>query len=149
MHGIDLSEEMVTLTRQLIHREGLDDVVQLWCRDASELPFSDDTIDAVFMSFTLELFDTPELPKILAECRRVLRPGGRSAIVSISKDDPSDVMVRAFEWTHRHFPNLLDCRPIHARQTLEAAGFEVVKSEVRHMWLPVEIVLAQSPAFSR
>ena len=63
-------------------------------------------------------------------------------IVSISKETPGDVMVRAFEWTHRHFPNLLDCRPTYARHTVEAAGFKVVTSDVRHMWLPVEIVLA-------
>ena len=85
------------------------------------------------MSFTLELFDTPEIPRVLAECRRVLRPAGRLAVVSISREQPDDAMVKAFEWTHRHFPNLLDCRPIHARRSVEAAGFAVVSSEIQHL----------------
>jgi demethylmenaquinone methyltransferase/2-methoxy-6-polyprenyl-1,4-benzoquinol methylase len=50
-------------------------------------------------------------------------------------------VLRAFEWTHRHFPNLLDCRPIFVRRALEVANFEICDSKVEHMWVPVEIVL--------
>jgi demethylmenaquinone methyltransferase/2-methoxy-6-polyprenyl-1,4-benzoquinol methylase len=96
------------------------------------------------MSFTLELFDTPEIPKVLAECRRVLRPGGRLAVVSISKEQPRDPITRAFEWTHNHFPNLLDCRPVYARHALEASGLTIVSSDIGHMWLPVEIILGRN-----
>ena len=143
VHGVDISEEMVSLARELVRREGFDDTVQLWRQDASTLPFEDHVVDAVFMSFTLELFDTPEIPRVLAECGRILRPRGRLVVVSISREHPDDAMVKAFEWTHRHFPNLLDCRPIYARRSVEAAGFEVVASDVQHLWLPVEVVLAR------
>ena len=143
VYGVDLSDEMVRLAGDLVRKNGFEDVVELWNQDAAQLPFEDGSLNAVFMSFTLELFDTPEISKVLAECKRVLKPGGRIAVVSISKEQPSDPMVKVFEWTHRHFPNLLDCRPIYARRELEAAGFEIVKSEIRHMWLPVEIVLGR------
>lgn len=145
VRGVDLSDEMVRLAGELVKQHGYEEVVQLWRRDAMQLPCESDSIHALFMSFTLELFDTPEMPKVLAECRRVLLPGGRIGVVSISKEQPSDPMVKVFEWTHRHFPNLLDCRPIYARRELEAAGFEIVSAEIRHMWLPVEIVLGRKP----
>jgi demethylmenaquinone methyltransferase/2-methoxy-6-polyprenyl-1,4-benzoquinol methylase len=52
-------------------------------------------------------------------------------------------MIRAFEWTHRHFPNLMDCRPIYVRRALEAAGFQIEEASLQHMWVPVEVVLGR------
>ena len=93
------------------------------------------------MCFTLELFDTPEIPKVLSECRRVLRPGGRIVVVGMSKEGRKDPLVSMFEWAHRHFPNFLDCRPIYVRRALGAAGFGFGRSVTKHMWVPVEIAL--------
>jgi hypothetical protein len=56
------------------------------------------------------------------------------------------MMLKAFEWTHRHFPNLMDCRPIYVRRALEAAGFKVDASQIDSMWVPVEIVRGVKPA---
>ncbi|HUE17407.1 MAG TPA: class I SAM-dependent methyltransferase [Planctomycetaceae bacterium] len=139
--GIDLSEKMVELAQDLVRREGVSDAVRLQSADAGgRLPFGDGKLDAIFMSFTLELFDTPEIPCVLGECRRVLRPGGRIVVVGVSKDGPQEWVVRAFEWTHRHFPNLMDCRPIYVARALENAGFQIDKVEQQQMWVPVEIV---------
>lgn len=143
--GVDLSGEMLRIARERLRDSGFEDRVRLFEQDAAHLPLGDASLDGVFLSFTLELFDTPEIPVVLGECKRVLRPRGRLVAVSISKQQPRDPMVRAFEWTHRHFPNLLDCRPIYARRAIEEAGFDIAASEIQHMWLPVEIVLAVKP----
>ena len=74
--GIDLSEGMRARARERL----------LSCGDATRLSYPDGSIDAVFMSFTLELFDTPEIPQVLAECKRVLRAGGRIGVVAITKE---------------------------------------------------------------
>lgn len=141
VYGVDLSERMLDVARDNLHKSGLADRVELSCGDAVALPYSSDSLDAIFMSFTLELFDTPEIPKVLAECQRVLRPGGRIMVVGVSKEGEEGVILHAFEWSHRHFPNLVDCRPIFVRRSLEAAGFRIESSERQMMWVPVEIVL--------
>ena len=143
VYGIDLSEGMLKKAREALHRLRLDDGVQLISGDATSLPFLAATMDGIFMSFTLELFDTPDIPEVLAECRRVLRPDGRMVVVGMSKEGQTSALVRAFEWTHRHFPSILDCRPIYVRRALEAAGFRIIIAQAQKMWISVEIVLAR------
>jgi demethylmenaquinone methyltransferase/2-methoxy-6-polyprenyl-1,4-benzoquinol methylase len=142
VYGIDLSAGMIRTARGVLRKKGCDDLVELICGDAMRLPFREAVMDAIFMSFALELFDTPDIPEVLAECRRVLQPGGRIVVASMSKEGRATALVRTYEWAHRHFPNLLDCRPIFAAQALEAAGFRIVSTEMQRMWVPVEIVLA-------
>jgi len=138
--GIDLSEKMVQASERLAREEGLDGRIELVCGDALHLPYADGTVDGAFMSFTLELFDTPEILSVLAECRRVLKKGGRIVVVGMSRVSPDGLMTEVFEWTHRHFPNYLDCRPILVRQAIEDAGFTVTGNQVRKMWIHVEVV---------
>ena len=93
------------------------------------------------MSFVLELFDTPELPLVMRECQRVLNQTGRIGIVTLSKTDTP--AVRLYEWFHMRFPVYVDCRPIFARQTVEAAGFRVTDATEMRMWgLPVDVIVA-------
>ncbi len=144
--GVDISDEMVALTNELLQREGLAERAELTCGDAASLPYKDESLDGIFTSFTFELFDTPEIPKVLAEWMRVLKPGGRLVVVALSKEGEQGVIMKAYEWTHKHFPNLMDCRPIYARRAIEAAGFDVQETDIEHMWVAVEIVLAVKAA---
>ena len=145
VHGIDISDAMVSLSRKLLKKADLAGRVELVCGDAERMPYPDGSLDGIITSFTLELFDTPAIPVVLAECRRVLRSGGRLVVVALSKEGKQGLMLKAYEWTHEHFPNLMDCRPIYARRAIEAAGFGVEATEIEYMWVPVEIVLAVKP----
>jgi demethylmenaquinone methyltransferase/2-methoxy-6-polyprenyl-1,4-benzoquinol methylase len=64
----------------------------------------------------------------------------------VSKEGKEGLLVEAYEWTHQHFPNLMDCRPIFVRRAIEAAGYTITDSSIGHMWVPVEIVVAKKPA---
>ncbi len=144
--GIDLSEEMLAHSQKLIDEEGLSSQVELTCGDALILPYKDNFFDGIFTSFTLELFDTPELPLVLSEWKRVLKPGGRLVAVALSKVGKQGIVIKAYEWTHKHFPNLMDCRPIYVQQAIAESGFEIKETEIDHMWVPVEIVFAVKPS---
>ena len=143
--GMDLSERMVSRAGKGLAAAGLHDGCDLRCGDASSLPYAAESLDGIFMSFTLELFDTPEIPGVLSECRRVLRPGGRIAVAGVSREPPGNLWIRIFEWTHIHFPSFVDCRPIYVRRALEAAGFQIGSALRKTMWIPVEIVLGINP----
>jgi demethylmenaquinone methyltransferase/2-methoxy-6-polyprenyl-1,4-benzoquinol methylase len=106
--GVDLSDEMARIARENVTAAGVSGQVCVVCGDGERLPWRDGVIDAIFMSFTLELFDTPAIPTVLAEGRRVLRPGGRLVVVGLSKDGPSGLAMEALQWTHCTAPGSLD-----------------------------------------
>ncbi|RQH02512.1 class I SAM-dependent methyltransferase [Natrarchaeobius oligotrophus] len=111
--------------------------------DAAATPFPDDSFDALFASFVLELFDTPEIPAVLEEWRRVLEPDGRCCVVSLSRRDVG-VSTRLYELVHRVVPELVDCRPIYLRDTVLECGFRIVAHRTSTVWrLPVEIVVCE------
>ena len=143
VNGIDLSTGMLHQAYHKLERVGLRRCVNLLEGDGTHLPYQNGSFTAIFISFTLELFDTPEIPLVLAECQRVLRPGGRLGVVSMHKTAPPGWVVRLYEWFHEHLPTYIDCRPIDASKTIQTAGFRIENRKVRSMWkLPVELVLA-------
>ena len=147
VYGLDLSPGMSHVTRTRVSKLGLMHSVALACGDAVRLPFEAERFDALFMSFTLELLDTPEIPAALYECRRVLRRGGRACIISLSRVGGLSWMTALYEWGHRRWPQFLDCRPIFVQQAVEGAGFQVVDATRVGLWgLSVEIVLAGKPS---
>lgn len=143
VYGVDISSGMLEVTRRRLAKAKLMNRVQLSCGDAASLPYGNTTFDAVFMSFTLELFDTPEIPRLLEEVKRVLKPSGRIGVVSMSKHNGKSLLLRLYEWAHRKWPEHIDCRPIYLEQSLRDAGYKIGNSEKMRMFgLPGEIVVA-------
>lgn len=72
----------------------------------------------------------------------MLRPEGRLGVVSMHDDGRQSTMAELYRFLHRHFPHIVDCRPIDASSYLERAGFEVITSESVSIWgLPVLAVV--------
>ena len=81
--GVDFSERMLERAR----RKSAD--VEWLQGDALALPFSDGSFDAATVGFGVRNLD--DLERGLAELRRVLRPGGRLAILEITR--PSGLLA--------------------------------------------------------
>ena len=141
--GIDISRGMLERTKRRLEKAGLAGAVELCCGDATCLPFNESTFDAVFMSFTLEVFDTPDMPRMLAQIKEVLKPGGRLGIVDTSKENGKSVFVRGYEWLHKKCPKYLGSRPIYAEQCLVDAGYQIrSKEKVKVFRVPTDIIVA-------
>ena len=72
----DLSEAMVDVARETAISRGITNFETLVC-DACELPFEDNTFDAISCRFGFMFF--PDLLQAAKEMARVLKPGGRVA----------------------------------------------------------------------
>lgn len=142
--GVDIAPGMLAAAAGRLRPGG----TLLALGDAAALPIAGGRCDLVFMSFVLELMPTEEIPNVLAEVMRVLRLGGRLVDVSLSRESPN-LATRIYEWAHKRLPQLLDCRPIYVRRSLEAAGFEVVEARRPSiLGLPLEVVLGRKPVAS-
>ncbi len=142
--GMDLSTGMIEIARNRINKSLLTKRVHMDCGDATNLPYKNGVFDAIFCSFSLELFDTPEIPIVLSEMMRVLKSGGRLGIISMSKENHISFMTKVYEWCHLHFEIFTDCRPIRAEESIQQAGFFVTFVEKVDMFgLPARIVAAK------
>jgi ubiquinone/menaquinone biosynthesis C-methylase UbiE len=143
--GLEVSDGMLEVARNRVEAEAGDlrDRVELRLGDARSLPYADGTFDLVFMSFTLELFEASDIPRVLAEIRRVLKPGGRLGVVSLATVKPESLSVHIYRYLHRHFPHFIDCQPIDVTGSLKQAGYAVRSLEELSIWgLPVHAVVA-------
>ncbi len=144
--GIDVSPGMLEVAQKKVAANPPEAKVDLQVGDARELPFATDWFDAVFTSFTLELFPEEDIPVVLAEAKRVLKPGGRIGIVSmatVQTGEKASSLEKTYIWMHRHFPHIVDCRPIDPIPLLTSAGFAIRSENRREIWtMPVAVVVA-------
>lgn len=144
VYGIDISPGMLNITWDRVVKAGLSPRVILKNGDAVALPFTANFFNAIFISFTLELFDTPEIPIVLKECQRILHGGGRICVVAMSKRRGVSLVMKFYEWAHRRFPRYFDCRPIFVSEALKDSGFQIIDASEKSFWgWLVEIVTAK------
>ncbi len=140
--GLDLSDGMLREARKRVKGAGASGNIGLIAGDGAAIPIETETIDAIFTSFTLELFDIPEVPRVLSECYRILQKEGRLGTVSLFRG--TNLAVKVYEWAHERIPGYIDCRPIYLEYYLKEAGFEICDRLIKSMWgLPVEIILSR------
>jgi ubiquinone/menaquinone biosynthesis C-methylase UbiE len=115
---------------------------------ASELPLDDQSCDRVVMSLLLHHLDAPGKRAALAECHRVLRPGGRLHIADWGK--PQDPLMRAGLFTLAlidGFDGIRDHAAGRLPIFIKDAGFSEIQryDQLRTTWGSLELLSAVRP----
>jgi arsenite methyltransferase len=136
--GLDLSDSMLTLSRQRYADLAVSSCLSFLKADAVRLPFPDNMFDVAVSTQVYEY--VPDVPAALADVYRVLRPGGRVLILDTDWDSivwatgDQARMQRLLEaWADRfadpHLPRSLAWQ-------LQDAGFQVERREVLVLFNP-------------
>ena len=80
--GLDISEGMLSVGRKKITANGLDNRIEMVQADSENMPFEDNSFDAITVAFGVRNFE--HLEKGLGEILRILKPGGIFIILETS-----------------------------------------------------------------
>jgi len=80
--GLDISAGMLEVGKQKIAKKQLDNTINMVLGDSENMPFEDNSFDAITVAFGVRNFET--LEKGLAEILRVLKPSGTFVILETS-----------------------------------------------------------------
>ncbi|MFY0603885.1 MAG: bifunctional demethylmenaquinone methyltransferase/2-methoxy-6-polyprenyl-1,4-benzoquinol methylase UbiE [Flavobacteriaceae bacterium] len=80
--GLDISKGMLEVGKTKIAKANLSDTIDMIVGDSENMPFDDNTFDAITVSFGVRNF--ANLDKGLTEINRVLKPGGTFVVLETS-----------------------------------------------------------------
>jgi demethylmenaquinone methyltransferase/2-methoxy-6-polyprenyl-1,4-benzoquinol methylase len=129
--GIDIADEMLEIGRVKIKRKGLDSLIELQTGDSESIQFTDAYFDAVTVAFGVRNYEN--LDAGLKEMCRVLKPGGKVAILEFSK--PAGFPMRNLYY-------------FYFKRILPLIGRMVSKHNSAYTYLPESVVaFPEGPAF--
>ncbi len=80
--GLDISSGMLEVGKEKVKNKGLDSKIEMVLGDSENMPFDDNTFDAITVSFGIRNFEN--LENGLKEILRVLKPSGTFVILETS-----------------------------------------------------------------
>ena len=141
--GVEISEGMLAQTRRRLEDAGLAEEVEVIEGSALELPIADESFDLIVNGYMLDLLPRDDIPRALAEFRRVLRPRGRLVLSNMTKGERR--RHRIWDWAYeRGVVVTANCRGVLAAPVLRELDFiDISREYLSQMLFPTEIVTAQ------
>jgi arsenite methyltransferase len=96
--GLDFLPQMLERTAAAAAEAGLDNVETL-AGEIDAIPLPDASVDHVVSNGVINL--APRKSRVLAECARVLRPGGKLTVSDLTVDDeelPAEILTNPATW---------------------------------------------------
>lgn len=129
--GLDRSMPMLTYARRRARTEALDNLLFIH-GDAAELPFSESRFDVVNCCGALHLF--ADLPRVLGQVKRVLKPGGRFTIAAYRKR--AGALAEQVAHLRRSVSGMNAFRPDELELQITQAGLGAVECHhAKGIWL--------------
>jgi demethylmenaquinone methyltransferase/2-methoxy-6-polyprenyl-1,4-benzoquinol methylase len=122
--GCDISEGMLEVGRKKVIERRLDNKITLQFGDSENLPFEDNKFDAITCAYGVRNFENLEAG--LKEMCRVLRPGGRLAIL---------------EFSHPQKPPFRQMYKFYFKNILPTIGKMVSKDDTAYTYLPESVAV--------
>ena len=129
--GLDVAGPMVERARQKSAARDLGAVSGFGLGDATRLPLPDASVDAWCSAFVVR--NIPDLPAAFSEAHRVLRPGGRLAVLEIPRMEPG--LLRPF--ARMHFRHIVP--RIGRLLTGHSSAYRYLPVSVDHFLAPREL----------
>jgi len=128
--GVDLSDDMLVWARERATRNGLESRCEFRVADAQQLPFEDDTFDAMLCESVTAF--VPDKTRALNEYRRVVKPGGWVGLNEgtwVKGEPPQDFL----SFIRKAMGGVNFLQPDEWRALLEDAGLTDVSADVIKM----------------
>lgn len=141
--GVELAGGMLARTRGRVTAAGLAGRVELLQANALQLPLENESFDVLVNSYMLDLLSREDIPRALAEFKRVLRPGGRLVLsnMTVAEHRRHALWDAAYA---RGVQLTANCRGVLAAPVLAELGFvEINREYLAQMLFPTEVVTAR------
>jgi len=141
--GVDLSPNMAARTQRTAREKFPHARAHCQAVDARHMPFRDESFDAIFCCYLLELLSGDDIVATLAEFRRILRDRGKLTLVLIGQSAASFNAV--YKVLGRVAPAFWG-RQVEQRvpELIEAARFKILQDRmVRQGFYPSRVLVAK------